>query len=292
MPAVAGTVRDALAAARDALAAAGVEQPRFDAELMLSEAAGVDRARLEADPDAALDAAAARSFGAMVRRRVAREPVAYILGRRWFRRIELAVDPRVLIPRPETETLVEVALEFRPETVCDVGTGSGAIALAIADELPGSRIVATDTSADALACAGENAVRLGVGDRVRFEPALARTRDHISDRSAISHPFRGVDLLVANLPYVSEEEWWGLAPEITRYEPRAALVAGPSGLEAIESLIVELGAASDPPAAIALEVGAGQADAVSDLIRGAGYRSVDARRDLAGIERVVAGRDR
>ncbi|HSI81038.1 MAG TPA: peptide chain release factor N(5)-glutamine methyltransferase [Solirubrobacterales bacterium] len=291
MPAVAGTVRDALEAACDAFVAAGVEGPRFDAELLLSEAAGIDRARLEADPGAALDAVAARRFGAMVRRRVAREPVAYILGRRWFRRIELAVDPRALIPRPETEALVEAALELRPRSVCDIGTGSGAVALAIADELPDADVVATETSPDALALARENAGRLGLADRIRFEQQRSTHRRE-SDRSAIPHPLPAIDLVVANLPYVSEREWPGLAPEITRYEPRSALVAGPTGLEAIESVLAAIAAAPVRPAAVALEVGAGQAPAVSELFRAAGYRSVSSRPDLAGIERIVVGGDR
>ena len=131
----AATVADALAAARDAIAAAGSETPRLDAELLLAEAAGRRREQLAADPGAPVPPAAARVFGAMVRRRVAHEPVAYILGRRGFRRIELAVDGRVLIPRPETELLVEYALEREPASLLDVGTGSGAVALACAEEL-------------------------------------------------------------------------------------------------------------------------------------------------------------
>jgi release factor glutamine methyltransferase len=126
-------VGEALGAAAEALAAAGVETPRLDAEVMLAAASGLDRSALVASPEAELEPAAARAFGEMVRRRLRREPVAYIVGRRGFRRIELAVDRRVLIPRPETELLVEIALERQPRSVLDVGTGSGAIALAHAD---------------------------------------------------------------------------------------------------------------------------------------------------------------
>lgn len=274
----AGSVRDALAAATDALAAAAADTPRLDAELLLAEASGIDRARLLADPAGGLSPAAARRFGAMVRRRVAREPVAYILGRRAFRHIELIVDPRVLIPRPETELLVEVALELRPRTVLDVGTGSGAVALAVAFELPETAVVGTDESLDAVAVARANAERLGLTDRVRVE------------RGALP-PGERFDLLLANLPYVAEDEWSGLAPEIMRYEPRDALVAGPAGLESIESLLASVAAAGGPASveALALEVGAGQAPAVAELVRGAGYGSIDVRRDLAGIDRVVMG---
>ena len=189
--AAAGSVREALSSAADALSAAGVDGPRYDAELLLAAALGVDRAALTAGPEAEVSASAGRRFGAMVRRRVAREPVAYILGRKGFRRIELEVDCHCLIPRPETELLVELALEVRPESVADVGTGSGAIALAVADELPAASVIATDTSPDALAIASENADRLGLAARVSFESGTLPT-------------VRAVDLLLANLPYVPE----------------------------------------------------------------------------------------
>ena len=278
MPAAtAATVRDALGAAVDALKAAGVETPRLDAELLLAEATGRGRAELTAAPEAGVEPAAARRFGAMVRRRVAREPVAYILGRKGFRRIELAVDPRVLIPRPETELLVEVALELAPRRVLDVGTGSGAVALALADELPQTDVVATDTSLEALEVAKANRDRLGLGERVR----LAQGRFAADER---------FDLLLANLPYVSEGEWDGLVPELTRFEPRQALVGGVAGLEAIEDLLAAVAAGRLRTRAVALEVGAGQAPTVAQLVRCAGFDSVETRRDLAGIERVVLGR--
>jgi release factor glutamine methyltransferase len=220
----AGTVHDALTAAVDALAAAGADTPRLDAELLLAEATGWDRARLAAEPEAGVEAEAARRFGAMVRRRVRREPVAYILGRKAFRTVELAVDRRVLIPRPETELLVEVALELRPESALDVGTGSGAVAIALAAELPEAQIVATDASPAALEVARANAGQVGVGDRVRFELGMLPSGPRF-------------DLLVANL-----------------------------------------------------EIGEGQVGRVGDLVRAAGYSRVEIRRDLAGIDRVVAGR--
>jgi release factor glutamine methyltransferase len=165
----AATVNDALGAATDALAAAGVGEARLDAEVLLAAASGRGRASLIADPAAPLPPAVNRLYGEFVRRRLRREPVAYIVGTKGFRRIELAVDNRVLVPRPETELLVEVALERRPGRVLDVGTGSGAIALAVADELPDAAVVATDTSAGALEVARANAARLGLDGRVRFE---------------------------------------------------------------------------------------------------------------------------
>ena len=274
----AAKVGEALGAATDALAAAGVDSPRLDAELQLAEASGRDRAALAADPDAAVDSAAGREFGAMVRRRLRREPVAYILGRKGFRRIELMVDPRVLIPRPETELLVEVAVELAPATVLDVGTGSGAVALAIADET-GARVTAIDTSAAALDVARGNAERLGFAERVELIAG-----------SLPATGLGGFDLIVANLPYVSEREWGSLAPEIRGYEPREALVAGATGLEAIEALLAPLVSGEVEAGAVALEVGAGQAARVSELVGAAGFGRVERRRDLAGIERVVLGR--
>ena len=269
-------MREALAAASDALAAAGVEDARLDAELLLAEATGWDRARLAAEPEAGVDAGAARRFGEMVRRRVRREPVAYILGRKGFRGLELAVDGRALIPRPETELLVEIALELEPSTALDVGTGSGAVALAVADELPDCEVTGTDTSTAALGLARENAERLGIDGRVRFE------------RGTVPEG-RRFELVLANLPYVREDEWEGLAPEITGYEPREALVGGADGVEAIASTVPATVAALEPGASLALEVGAGQAGPVAELLLDLGFGRVEGRQDLAGIPRVVLG---
>lgn len=273
----AGTVGEAIAAATDALAAAGVDTPKLDAELLLSEASGADRSKLLSEPEAGVEPPAARAFGTMVRRRVAREPVAYILGRRGFRRIELAVDPRVLIPRPETEVLVEVAVEHQPASVLDVGTGSGAVAFAVADELPGARVIGTDTSAAALEVARANTGRLGLGERVEFVDGMLPDAGHF-------------DLVLANLPYVAEAEWVSLAPEIVQYEPQEALVAGPTGLEVIEEFLEALASKELTAGGVALEVGVGQAVKVGELVRGAGFARVETRRDLAGIARVVVGR--
>ena len=275
----AGSVKDALGAAVDALEAAGVDSSRLDAELLLAAASGSDRTRLLADPEAAIDPAAGRRFGEMVRRRLRREPLAYIVGRKWFRHLELQVDNRVLIPRPETELLVDVGLELGPQRALDVGTGSGAVALALADELPTVEVTATDSSPAALEVARRNADLCGLGDRVDFVQSAAL-------------PEGEFDLLLANLPYVAEPDWQRLAPEIREWEPRDALLAGPDGLAAIRSLL-SVRAEREPgqrPSAVALEVGAGQAPEVAAMLARAGYPRTETRTDLAGIERVVLGR--
>ncbi len=275
----ANSAADALAAATDAVAAAGSDTARLDAELLLCEATGWDRARLAAEPELRLPIGASRQFAEMVRRRVRREPIAYILGRRAFRRIELLVDRRVLIPRPETELLVDVALELRPRAVLDVGTGSGAVALAVADEIPEARVVAIDTSIDALRVAQANVDRLELSDRVEVVSA-----------GVASLPDGPFDLVLANLPYVGEAEWAGLAPEIRDYEPREALVAGPTGLEAIEALLEAVAARDRSHRGVALEIGAAQGPEVERLVRQAGFGKVETRRDLAGLDRAVIGR--
>ena len=269
------SVGEALGASIDGFAAAGIEDPRLDAEVLLAEATGRDRASLIADPEAEIEPAAARVFGEMVRRRLRREPVAYILGRRGFRHLELAVDPRVLIPRPETELLVELALELQPRSLLDVGTGSGALALAIAAELPDCAVSATDTSGPALAVARDNAERLGLARRVEFhEGTLPRSAGEF-------------DLVVANLPYVSERDWGKLQREVTEWEPREALLAGEDGLDAVRAVAPILAGVT---CTLALEIGEGQAAAVADLLRAAGFVATESRPDLAGIERLVIGR--
>jgi release factor glutamine methyltransferase len=298
------SVRDALDSALIALTAAGVQSPRLDAEVLLAGAMGVDRAVLISDPGRGLAPAEARVFQEYARRRVQREPVAYILGRKGFRRIELAVDRRVLIPRPETELLVELALELRPRRVLDVGTGSGAVALAIADELPECEVIGSDTSAAALEVARANAERLDLEDRVEFVEAMLPpvAADGSELPGSNEPPFDRLppfDLIVANLPYVAESEWAGLEPEVTQWEPREALLAGPDGLAAIRALLADervrclsrsAQQRANAAAAIALEVGEGQAKAVVGLMRAAGFATVETRPDLAGIPRVVWGR--
>ena len=267
------SIRDLVRAASATLAGAGCETPRLDAELLLASTLGVGRERLVIDASISLPAAKQELFDELVARRVAREPVAYILGRKEFRRITLSVDRRALIPRPETELLVEFGLGLAPGArVLDVGTGSGAVALALKDERPDLSIAGVDVDADALALARLNACRLGASD-VRFV------------RSDLLLGVSGeLDAVLANLPYVANGT--PLAPEIALYEPASALLAGPDGLDVVRRLTAML--AKVP--IVALELGAGQAPAVSELLRSAGYSSIERLRDLAGYERVVVGR--
>jgi release factor glutamine methyltransferase len=268
------SIRDALDSAVIALTAAGCESPRLDAELLLAGAMGVDRAVIVSDPGRAIEPDAARRFMEYAARRREREPVAYILGSKGFRSIELAVDPRVLIPRPETEHLVEAVLDLpHGARLCDIGTGSGAIALALKTERPDLDVVATDSSDDALDVARANARRLGLD--VAFHNG-----DLLADVSG------SLDAIVSNPPYVEDDAQ--LAPEIVRHEPALALRAGPDGLDVIRRLLPAAGATS--ARLVALEIGAGQAAAVSGMLREVGFPEVGVVRDLAGIERVLVGR--
>ena len=271
------STRDALDGAITAITAAGCETPRLDAELLLADALCVSRERLILDSALVVEGPAVRVFQNAVRRRaVQREPVAYILGRRGFRGLDLAVDPRALIPRPETELLVEVGLGLpRGVRVLDVGTGSGAVALALKDERPDLLLTGSDLSEDALALARSNGARLGLEVAWLAADLLAGVPDEF-------------DAILSNPPYVADSERGSLAPEILRHEPAAALFAGSDGLSAIRALLAQV-AARGRVRNLALEVGAGQASAVMDLVRATGFRSARAERDLAGVERVVVG---
>ncbi|HTA15775.1 MAG TPA: peptide chain release factor N(5)-glutamine methyltransferase [Solirubrobacteraceae bacterium] len=270
-------VRDALDGAVTAIAAAGCQTPRLDGELLLASALGVSRERLLIDSHLLVAGPSVRAFQNLVRRRsVDREPVAYILGRRHFRNLELAVDPRALIPRPETELLVEMALSLPSEArVLDLGTGSGAVALALKDERPDLQILASDISSDALELARENGRRLGL----EVSWVSANLLEGISQEP---------EAILSNPPYIPDGDRAALAPEILRHEPSSALFAGTDGLDVVRPLIGQA-AALPSVRLLALEVGAGQAPAVGELMRAAGFHKVRAERDLAGIERVVVG---
>ncbi len=264
------SVAQALRRATSVLAAAGCDAPRLDAELLLASVLEVGRERLIVDARSELDRAAVARFGELVARREAREPVAYIVGRKAFRRITLHVDRRVLIPRPETELLVEVGLTLdRGARVVDVGTGSGAVALALKDERPDLDVWAMDVDPDALVVARQNGIHLGLDVAFVHGDLLAGLTGRF-------------DAVLANLPYVADGT--DLPPEIGLYEPHGALFSGPDGLDLIRRLLPMV---AEVPL-VALEVGL--PEAVASLMARAGFRSVERLRDLAGYERAVVGR--
>jgi release factor glutamine methyltransferase len=273
------TIRQALADAGGYLEGKGIEGARFEAELIFCRALGTTRTGLYGDPTRELTDDEERRCRILLERRGAREPLAYVLGEWGFRRLTLTTDQRALVPRPETETLVERALaliETIPEPrVLDVGTGSGAVALAIADEHPGALVTALDSSADALALAGENADRTGLADRVE-----------LIEGDLFSRLPAGFDLVVSNPPYVSPEEIATLEPEVRDWEPRQALV----GVGAPEALAKAACEALVPGGALAVELGDGQQRAYAALLESLGYLDIRVTPDLSGRERVVEGR--
>jgi release factor glutamine methyltransferase len=241
-------VREAIEAATAAFDAAGCASPKLDAQLLIGDALGVTRERLFLDPDMEISPAAARVIAESVRRRNEREPVAYILGHKGFRNIEVMVDRRVMVPRPESELLVEAALDL-PEgaRVHDVGTGSGAIALALLDERPDLKVSASEVSPEAVEVARENAERLGL-------PLEVEVVDGV--------PPGDYDLVIANLPYVRDDRWEGLMPEINQYEPRVAITSGAEGLDAIRELIADIPSGTR----VALEHHHDQAEEIRELL--------------------------
>jgi release factor glutamine methyltransferase len=276
-PRMRATIRDALADAVARLAAAGVPEPRADAEVLLAHALGADRAALVVRARDTIDAAAAGRFEACLRRRQAREPVAYVLGTREFWSLDFAVDPRVLVPRPETEILVATALRLAPRArrVLDVGTGSGAIAVALARELAGATVVASDRSAPALAVAAAN--------RARLAPRVGLVQGDLLA------PFRAeaFDLVVANPPYCAEGTV--VQAEVRDWEPASALYGGPDGLVALDALVASAPRVLRAGGWLVVEMGEGQRDAVVACARRTGaYGRIEVVDDYAGIARVVA----
>jgi release factor glutamine methyltransferase len=267
------------------LAQRDIASPRLDAELLLAHALGCDRVRLYMDMPRPLDAAELAAIRALVVRRRAREPVAYILGRREFYMRSFEVTKDVLVPRPGTEILVDRALVVLPpdaERALDLCTGCGVIANTLACERPTLRVDATDVSEAALAVAKRNADRLGVADRITL------LRGDLL--SPLPHDAR-YDLVVANPPYVADGELPGLAPEVRDHEPSLALVAGQDGLSVLRRLCAGVARLLRPSGHALFEIGAGQAGAVCELLDGDHTLSdVRVHRDLAGIERVVQAR--
>lgn len=267
------------------LARAGIDSARLDAQLLMAEAAGISRAELVVQT-ARIGSRIMGRFEGMVARRERREPLAYIVGRREFFSLEFTVEPAVLIPRPETETLVQCALEFlsprSDAVVLDLGTGSGAIAIAIAKNAPAARIVATDISKASLEVAIRNACLHRCGSIVTFLEsdcfaALAESRGN------------AFDLIVSNPPYIRDADFAKLAPEVAKFEPRAALAGGRDGLGFYRRMAGEAACYVKPGGMLMVEVGEGQAGAVRSIFRGAGLVPTAARTcDLAGIERVVS----
>lgn len=277
MPTIARTLADATRA----LTEAGIdaEDARLEAGVLLAHTLGIDRARVLARMRDPLDEAVAARFAALLERRCAREPLAYIVAEREFYGLAVSCGPGVLIPRPESELLVEIALEAcRSGTtrVADVGTGSGCLAVAIAAHAPDARVTAIDASAEALALARANVARHDVGARVTL-----REGDLLAGAGIF-------DVIVANLPYVSAREWVALAPEVRDFEPREALVGGIAGTEAVERLLAEAPPHLAPGGVLAMEIGATQGAAVSGMARRAfPDGDVCVRTDLAGLDRVV-----
>lgn len=275
------TVLELLRRTRDYFAKKGIESARLDAECLLAHALGVERIQLYVDFEKPVEEAEVSRFRELVRRRAAeRVPVAQLTGRREFWSLPLAVTPDVLVPRPETETLVEVALALFPERdaelrVLDVGTGSGAVALALARERPKARVTATDAAPAALEVARSNAASLGFEDRLRFEAG------------DLFEPVAGerFDLVVSNPPYLAEGA--DVPPELA-HEPRAALFAGPDGSEVLRRLARGVPEVLEPGGAAAFEVDPGQADRVAAWCRESGLDGVTVHHDLARRPRVVS----
>ena len=261
----------------------GCERARLDAELIMGQVLGLERVQLYLNFDRPMTEAELVALREPVARRGAREPMAYILGEREFWSLTFKTGAGVLVPRPDTETLVEAALELVPSGercfVADVGTGTGAIACAVASERPEARVYATDVSREALALAKENVAALGLGERVAvlggelLSPIPAGRR---------------VDVVLSNPPYIATAELDGLMPEVAKWEPRLALDGGVDGLDVYRALVPA--AFSRAQVAVAVEIGHDQGSAVSELFRAAGAVDVEVRKDLGGNDRVVVGR--
>ncbi len=273
-----------LGRATQRLASVGSASPRLDAEVLLAHVLGLSRSALLARLGASLDDAPAAAFAALLERRARHEPIAYLTGVREFWSLDFAVTPAVLIPRPETELLVEVACQQaarRPPgedsnlTILDLGTGSGCVAVAIAHELPRARVVAVDSSAAALALARRNAAAHGVAERISF---------CCSDLFAALDAGATFDLVVSNPPYLAPGD--AVSPELA-FEPRAALCGGEDGLAVIRRIVAGAPVALRPGGALVIEIGSGHAPAVIELARAAGLDAIRVEADLAGIPRAL-----
>ncbi len=274
-------LRDVLAEAAQRLADAGVAEPRLDARLLVGAALGLSREAMMAHPERSVSARERDAVDALVKRRAAREPVARILGTREFWSLDFTVTPATLEPRPDSETVIEAALDAFPDrdaalTVLDLGTGSGCLLLALLSEFPNATGVGVDVSSDAVDAASANAARLGFGARARF----------VCDdwAQSLGTPF---DCILANPPYIPSSDLAGLAPEVA-YDPHAALDGGPDGLSGIESVVDAIQRLLHPQGRAFVEIGAGQSEAGRRLAERKGLTVANMRSDIGGIPRVMA----
>lgn len=280
------TVEKVLAWAGDDFRARGHATPRLEAELLLGHVLGLDRVRLILEHRRPLAPAELASYRELIKRRRAREPIAYILGEREFYGLSFRVDARVLVPRPDTETLVDVALERTRQrdlfgNLLDLCTGSGCVAIAFAKRRPTWHVLGTDVAPGAIELARENALRLGVAHNVSFLEA---------ELGADVAPGVRFDLITSNPPYIPSAEILSLEPDVRQYEPALALDGGPDGLDAVRRIAARAPALLCPDGVLALEVHFDQAERVAALLSEVGLSDVERRRDYGGHERVVSGR--
>jgi len=275
------SIGDVLANAVRRLTAAGVAEPRADAEVLVAHVLGTTRTALVAGAGDPFPSGAAAAFAALVDRRVAREPVHYLVGEREFWSLPFAVDQRVLVPRPETETLVETALRIGAgaRRILDVCTGSGAVGVVLARELRGARVWASDVEPDALAVARMNVVR--------HAPRVGLVRADLLAGFRVA----ALELVVANPPYVAEPRFPDIVPEVRDWEPRVALAAGADGLALLRRLVAEAPGVLVSGGWLVVEMGADHADAMRGIVAATGrYDGIEVVRDHAGVERVLAAR--
>jgi release factor glutamine methyltransferase len=283
-PEPSGTVGGLLCRAGQHLRAAGIESPRFEARLLLAHALGCGTDDLFRDPRAMVPPAAAQGFRTLIERRLRHEPIAHLVGTRGFWLLDVEVSPATLIPRPDTETLIEAALDARPDRqavhrVLDLGTGTGCLLLAALREFPNARGIGVDLAPGAAALARRNAERARLGHRARF---LA------GDWSQAIGPQVRFDLILSNPPYIATDEIARLMPEVAWHEPRLALDGGADGLAAYRALIPCLASLLAPDTGRAvIELGAGQRPPVEAMARNSGLATVTCRTDLGGVERAL-----